>query len=84
MAFHEIIGLIGVTLMLVAYVALMLEVTSSHATRFHAANLAGSLMVIYSLLHDWNLPTFVIEVTWSSIAAYCLLHSIQRRLLSRH
>jgi hypothetical protein len=78
MVLHEYIGLTGVTLMLLAYIALMLGMTTSQTVRFHATNLAGSLMVIYSLLHDWNLPTFVIEVAWSSIAAYGLLQCARR------
>ena len=69
MAFYEIVGLVGVASMLLAYGAMMLG-KLREGLLFHAMNLVGSLMVLYSLLHDWNLPTFVIEIAWSAVAAF--------------
>lgn len=78
MALHEIIGLGGVALMLAAYAALMAGRMSSERAVFHAMNLVGSLGVVYSLLHDWNLPTFCIEVAWSAVALWGLYKCAMR------
>jgi hypothetical protein len=43
--------------------------------RFHLLNLIGALSVIVSLMEDWNLPVFILEIAWSSIALYGLYQS---------
>ncbi len=72
MELHEIIGLGGVALMLGAYGLLMTGRLSSERALFHLMNLAGAWMVMYSLLHDFNLATFLIEIAWSGVAIYGL------------
>lgn len=72
MDLHEIIGLAGVALMLGAYGLLMTGRLASERALFHLMNLCGALMVLYSLLHDFNLPTFLIEIAWSAVALYGL------------
>lgn len=72
MPLYEIIGLGGVALMLLAYGLLMGGKLGSDRASFHLLNLAGSLMVLYSLLFDFNLPTVIVEVAWSGVALYGL------------
>lgn len=72
MALYEIIGLMGVALMLLAYGLLMSGKLGSERPAFHGLNLAGSLMVLYSLVFDFNLPTVIIEIAWSGVALYGL------------
>lgn len=72
MPFYEIVGLSGVALMLLAYGLLMSGRMGSDRAAFHGLNLAGALMVLYSLMFDFNLPTVVIELAWSGVAIYGL------------
>lgn len=72
MEWYEIIGLVGVALMLGAYGLLMLGKVAGDTVLFHGMNLSGSLMVLYSLTRDFNLPTFLIELAWSGVAVYGL------------
>lgn len=78
MALSEIIGLIGVALMLLAYAGVISGRLGKESRVMHGLNLSGSLMVVYSLMYHWNLPTFVVEVAWSSVAAWGLLRSLRR------
>lgn len=77
---HEVIGLSGVALMLLAYSLLMSGRVAADTLQFHGLNLCGSLMMIYSLLHDWNLPTFIIELAWSGVALFGLWRLLRARL----
>lgn len=73
MSGYDVVGLIGVTLMLAAYgltVAGRLDVQAWPAL---AANLIGASLVLVSLGHDFNLSAAVIEGAWAVIALGGLL-----------
>lgn len=72
-------GLVGVTIIVVAYFANQQSWLSSEDWRFPAANLAGSLLILTSLFQAWNFPSVVIEIIWSAISLY----GLSRRLLRR-
>lgn len=65
---YNAIGLCGVGLFLWAYAMINLGLWTEHQVRFHVPNLVGACCMIISLLHSWNLPTFVLEICWGSIA----------------
>lgn len=68
MSQYDVIGLIGVAMMLVAYgltVAGRLDVQAWPAL---AANFIGAALVLISLSHDFNLSAAVIEGAWAVIA----------------
>lgn len=65
---HDVIGLTGVAMMLIAYgltVAGRLDVRAWPAL---AANFVGAVLVLISLAHDFNLSAVVIETAWAVIA----------------
>lgn len=79
MPLYEIIGLFGVALMLLAYGLLMSGRMGSDNAAFHGMNLSGSLMVLYSLMFDFNLPTVIIETAWSGVALFGLWRLWRKR-----
>lgn len=68
------IGLVGAAIFVVAYFANQARWLDAHDWRFPAANLAGSLLILISLLVEWNLPSVVIEAFWAAISVYGLLN----------
>ena len=65
-------GFIGMGCVLLAYYMVNTGKWTSRQRAFHATNLAGALLIIASLLAEWNLPIFVLECAWAAIAIYGL------------
>jgi hypothetical protein len=72
MSLLTLAGLIGVSLIVYAYFLLQKGCVTSHGPRYLWLNMAGSVLVFLSLIEEWNLPSFVIEVFWIGITGYGL------------
>ncbi|MFT3741739.1 MAG: hypothetical protein QM752_03570 [Gammaproteobacteria bacterium] len=66
----NIVGIIGVILLLIAFFFLQLGKLATHGYTYSFLNLAGALMILYSLFYAWNLPAVIIEVAWSLISIF--------------
>ncbi len=64
----DLIGMIGVILLLIAYFFLSTGRWSSNRMVYQIYNLLGALLILYSLFFHWNLSSFVIEVAWIVIS----------------
>ena len=73
MSLADIAGLIGVLMMLAAYALGAAGRLRADAWPALAANLAGSLMVLWSLLHAFNLSAFIMEAAWGLVALFGLI-----------
>ena len=68
--FADIVGVLGVGLVVVAYALLQLEkITVNHIT-YSLLNMLGSFGIMFSLNWTWNLPSFVIQSFWILISLY--------------
>lgn len=79
-AFHDIIGTMGVMLIVGAYLLIQLDYVSGRSLLYSVINGTGALLIIFSLLYDFNLSAFVIEVFWLGIS----LFGIVRYCIKRH
>lgn len=70
MELHNLIGLVGVGITLLAYFLLVTHKMGSHTYAYTLLNLVGSLMIMYSLFYAWNLSAFVMELSWFAVSAY--------------
>nr|VFK58996.1 MAG: hypothetical protein BECKTUN1418D_GA0071000_10938 [Candidatus Kentron sp. TUN] len=66
----DIIGIIGVVLMLSAYFLLQIGKIPSTSFSYSFLNLVAASMILFSLWFDWNLPSVTIEACWALISAY--------------
>lgn len=66
---YDVLGLVGVVLMLIAYGATVAGRLDAQAWPALAANFVGASLVLVSLSHDFNLSAAVIEGAWAVIAA---------------
>jgi hypothetical protein len=72
----DLIGNIGVLLMVVAYLLLQLEKLSSSALSYLLLNTVGAILVIISLMFRFNLSSFLMEAFWLLISLYGLAKSL--------
>ena len=76
---HDLLGLVGVFLVLAAYLLLQLEKVSATNLPYLIANGLGSFLILLSLIREFNLSAFVIEIAWLMISLYGLTRCIKRR-----
>ena len=71
---YDYIGTSGVLMILLAYFLLQTERLASAALSYSVLNLLGGLFITVSLLFDFNLSAFVMEVCWVAISIYGIMH----------
>ena len=64
----DVAGLIGVLLIVIAYLLLQLDKLPSSSSSFSLMNAAGSLLIMLSLVFRFNVSAFLIEVFWFLIS----------------
>ena len=79
LGFFDLTGFIGVLLIVVAYLLLQLDKLPSSSPSYSLLNAAGALLIIVSLIFDFNLSAFVVEGFWFLIS----LLGLWRSLISR-
>lgn len=68
-----IAGNIGVACFLLAYFMLQKERWRHDSLMYLSMNLSGAILLVISLLIDWNLPAFLLEASWGLISIYGLV-----------
>jgi len=76
---HDIIGNVGVAIIIVTYMLLQLRKIKSESLFYSILNLAGSLMIIYSLFNAFNMPAFLIEFFWAIISVFGIVNFFRLR-----
>ena len=69
----EITGIFGVIIIIIAYILLQLEKMDAKDLGFSVLNTIGALLIIISLLYDWNLASFIMEATWMMVSLYGII-----------
>jgi len=70
LAWYDVVGTLGVALILVAYFLLQTERWASHGMIYLTTNLVGSVLIAVSLIYDFNFSAFLIEIAWIAISIY--------------
>ncbi len=64
----DLTGLIGAVLLMIAYLMLQLNKLSSDGLAYSLLNAIGASLIVVSLLVNFNLSAFIIEVFWILIS----------------
>jgi hypothetical protein len=72
MQWFDVLGLVGVALILLAYLLLQLRRIDPQGPVYSGANAAGAALVLLSLYYDFNLPAAVVEGAWLLISLFGL------------
>ena len=73
----SVIGIIGVSLLIISYFLLQINKISSNSLSFSLINFIGSFLITISLLDEWNLPSFIIEVFWMLISLFGIIKALK-------
>ena len=71
--FHDIIGFFGAIAILLAYFFLQAKKLSSDGLLYSLLNLAGALLILFSLVNAWNLTAVFIEIIWCGISFFGMI-----------
>jgi hypothetical protein len=74
----DLIGLLGVGMILLTYPLLTLEKIDPRDWRYSAGNGLGALLILISLFYSFNLASFVIEIAWLGISLFGLWKARRR------
>lgn len=77
MQWFDLVGYLGVTLIVGGYFLLQSQRWHSASTRYALANAAGAALIGCSLLFDFNWSSFVIECFWFAISVYALVRNLR-------
>jgi hypothetical protein len=64
----DLVGFVGVLLIVIAYLFLQLDKLPSSSLSFSLLNAVGSLLIMVSLVFKFNVSAFLIEVFWFLIS----------------
>lgn len=73
------IGLIGAVAYLAGYALIQMRVLTIDDGRYAALNILGGLALIYSLLWNFNLGSFLTQVAWLIFTVVGYVHSRHQR-----
>lgn len=75
----NVIGIIGVILVLLAYLLLQIDRLQQDSITYSAMNLVGSFLILISLFYTWNLASGIIEIAWLLISLFGVSKAIYLR-----
>ena len=78
-ALHDVAGIVGSVIVIAAYFATQAGWFGANDPRFAWANLGGAVLIIFSLMIDWNLAAFVMEIFWILISVFGLARYYARK-----
>ena len=78
-SWFDIAGLIGVVLIVIAYLLLQLGKLPSSAPSYSLLNALGAFLVMVSLFFDFNLSAFLMEAFWFLISVFGLIRQLSLR-----
>jgi hypothetical protein len=76
----NIVGIIGVVLVLSAYLFSQTGRISVGSLVYILCNLLGSVLITFSLIYHWNLSSFLIELAWFSISIMGLIRFFRKNI----
>lgn len=78
----DMIGMMGVAMILVAYGLLQLGLLKHRSYRYLFLNLIGAILLLLSLFYHWNLASVIIEIVWILISVIGLAKRYRFNVLS--
>jgi len=69
-ALYDLLGSVGVAVIIITYVLLQTEKIKSESLLYSALNAVGAALILISLIYSFNFPAFIVEFFWMLISLY--------------
>lgn len=69
-AWYDILGTVGVAVIILTYILLQLERVRSDHLAYSLLNAVGAVLILISLYFSFNFPSFVVEFFWLLISLF--------------
>ena len=79
MSWYDILGTLGVAVIIFTYVLLQIERVRSDQLIYSLLNAIGAALILVSLYFDFNFPSVVVEFFWLVISLFGIGKWISRR-----
>ncbi len=79
LAWHDAVGGLGAALIVLTYLLLLLERLDARGLSYSFLNGIGATLVIFSLMYEFNLSAFLIELFWLLISLLGLVMWVRRK-----
>lgn len=79
---YDFVGSVGVGIIILTYVLLQAGRLRSESLAYSVLNASGAGLIVVSLMFDFNLSAFVVEVFWIVISLYGIVRYLSRRPVS--
>lgn len=70
MNWYDIVGTLGVAIIILTYVLLQIERVRSDQLSYSLLNAIGASLILVSLYFDFNFPSLVVEFFWLLISLF--------------
>jgi hypothetical protein len=70
---HDLVGNLGVALILLCYFMAQTGRMTMATPSYSLLNGLGALLILVSLIYNFNLSSFLIEIAWLAISGYGLV-----------
>jgi len=74
----DLVGFVGSTIVVSQYFLSVQGKINSSGLYYPAFNLLGCFLIMFSLVYNFNPPSFFIEVFWSSVSLYGIVRYFVR------
>lgn len=81
--FSDLIGVVGVSFVVGSYIWLHFNNDAARTVAYPAYNALGAGLIIVSLMYDWNLSAFLVEVIWGSVSLFGVARALRARMRMR-
>ena len=78
-AWYDILGTVGVAVIILAYILLQIERLRSEQLAYSLLNAVGAALILISLWYSFNFPSFVVEFFWLVISLFGIGKYLARR-----
>jgi len=76
----DIIGLTGVICIVVSYLLIQIGYLQTQSIRYSLYNGIGAFFVLISLLYNFNLSAFIVELFWLLISLFGIIRYFQKTI----
>jgi multisubunit Na+/H+ antiporter MnhB subunit len=78
-AWYDILGTVGVAVIILAYILLQIERLRSDQLAYSLLNAVGATLILISLWYSFNFPSFVVEFFWLVISLFGIAKYLYRK-----